>query len=156
MSEAAQSTVWLTQEAFDKLSEELEQLKGEGRRAVSAKIAQARDEGDLSENGGYHAAREEQSKNEGRIAELKQLLETARVGETALPASLMVLVTFSVSTPAFSAAALTFAAVSLYTSVAALPKSPKTSAPASAPSAAPVSASAALLSSYFCATLTAA
>ena len=80
MSEAAQSTVWLTQEAFDKLSEELEQLKGEGRRAVSAKIAQARDEGDLKENSGYHAAREEQAKQEARIRELKAKLENAQIG----------------------------------------------------------------------------
>jgi len=81
MSEAAQSTVWLTQEAFDKLSGELEQLKGEGRRAVSAKIAQARDEGDLSENGGYHAAREEQGQQEARIRQLEAMLRDAQIGE---------------------------------------------------------------------------
>ena len=64
MSDATVSTVWLTQEAYDKLASELEHLKAEGRAAVSAKIAQARDEGDLSENGGYHAAREEQGQQE--------------------------------------------------------------------------------------------
>ena len=70
MSDAQNSTVWLTQEAFDKLSDELDYLKGEGRTTVSAKIAQARDEGDLSENGGYHAAREEQGQQEARIRQL--------------------------------------------------------------------------------------
>ena len=80
MSEAAQSTVWLTQEAYDKLAGELEFLKGEGRRTVSAKIAQARDEGDLSENGGYHAAREELALNDARAAELRAKLEKAKVG----------------------------------------------------------------------------
>ena len=56
----SEDTVWLTQEAFDKLTQELEYLKGEGRTAIANKIADARSEGDLSENGGYHAAREEQ------------------------------------------------------------------------------------------------
>ena len=73
---------WLTQEAYDRLSKELEHISGPGRQEIIERIEAARDEGDLKENGGYHAAREEQSKNEGRIAELKQLLETARVGET--------------------------------------------------------------------------
>lgn len=81
MSETLNSTVWLTQEAYDKLVAELDHLKGEGREEVSRKIAQARSEGDLSENGGYHAAREEQGKNEGRIVQLTQLLENAQVGE---------------------------------------------------------------------------
>ena len=73
-------TVWLTQEAYDKLREEYDHLVDEGRPAVSRKIAQAREEGDLSENGGYHAAREEQGQMEARIRQLKQLLDTAHVG----------------------------------------------------------------------------
>ena len=48
----SEDTVWLTQEAFDKLTQELEYLKGEGRTAIANKIADARSEGDLSENGG--------------------------------------------------------------------------------------------------------
>ncbi|MDO5634987.1 MAG: transcription elongation factor GreA [Micrococcus sp.] len=72
---------WLTQEAYDRLSKELEHISGPGRQEIVDRIEAAREEGDLKENGGYHAAREEQSKNEGRIAELKHLLETARVGE---------------------------------------------------------------------------
>lgn len=74
-------TTWLTQDAFDRLSEELAYLKTEGRRKVSAKIAQAREEGDLSENGGYHAAREEQGHQEARIRQLTAMLENAQVGE---------------------------------------------------------------------------
>lgn len=73
--------VWLTQEAFDRLSAELEQLQGPVRQEIVDRIEQARSEGDLKENGGYHAAREEQGKNEGRIVHLKQLLENAHVGE---------------------------------------------------------------------------
>lgn len=74
-------TTWLTQEAFDRLTAELAHLKTEGRRTVSAKIAQAREEGDLSENGGYHAAREEQGHQEARIRQLTRMLENAAVGE---------------------------------------------------------------------------
>jgi len=80
-----QSNVWLTHEAYDKLAAELEHLKNVGRPAVSAKIAAARAEGDLSENGGYHAAREEQGQMEGRIAQLETMLRDAQVGEA--PAS---------------------------------------------------------------------
>ncbi|MCT2006342.1 Transcription elongation factor GreA [Micrococcus lylae] len=74
---------WLTQEAYDRLSKELEHISGPYRQEIIDRIEAAREEGDLKENGGYHAAREEQSKNEGRIAELKHLLETATVGEAA-------------------------------------------------------------------------
>ncbi|MGO4956544.1 transcription elongation factor GreA [Luteococcus sp. Sow4_B9] len=81
MTENATDTVWLTQEAFDKLSAELAHLKGDGRIEVSTKIAQARDEGDLSENGGYHAAREEQGQMEARITQLEDMLRRAQVGE---------------------------------------------------------------------------
>ena len=76
------TTTWLTQDAYDKLAAELEFLKREGREAVSAKITRAREEGDLSENGGYHAAREEQAKQEARILQLRELLRNAKVGET--------------------------------------------------------------------------
>ncbi len=81
MSENATQTVWLTAEAYDKLQRELDQLSGPGRAEVTAKIAQARDEGDLKENGGYHAAREEQGKQEARIRQLTQMLRRAEVGE---------------------------------------------------------------------------
>ncbi len=72
--------IWLTQDAYDKLREEYDYLVGEGRETVTAKIALARDEGDLSENAGYHAAREEQGQQELRIRQLKELLDKAKVG----------------------------------------------------------------------------
>jgi len=77
-----QGTIWLTQEAFDKLSTELENLKGPVRQEVIARISAARDEGDLKENGGYHAAKDEQGKIEARIRQLEDMLRRARVGET--------------------------------------------------------------------------
>ena len=76
---------WLTQEAADRLRAELAQLEGPGRKEVTAKIEAARAEGDLKENGGYHAARDEQGKIEARIRQLKQMLENATIG--APPAS---------------------------------------------------------------------
>ena len=65
-----QGTIWLTQDAFDKLTAELDNLKGPVRQEIVTKISEARDEGDLKENGGYHAAREEQGKQEARIRQL--------------------------------------------------------------------------------------
>ena len=77
-----QETIWLTQEAFDKLQAELANLKGPVRQEVIDRISAAREEGDLKENGGYHAAREEQGKVEGRIRQLEDMLRRAEVGET--------------------------------------------------------------------------
>ena len=77
-----QNVIWLTQEAFDKLQEELEHLRGPVRSEIVARISAARDEGDLKENGGYHAAREEQGKTEARIRQLEDMLRRAEVGET--------------------------------------------------------------------------
>lgn len=76
-----QNVVWLTQEAFDKLQEELNNLRGPVRSEVVARISAARDEGDLKENGGYHAAKEEQGKMEARIRQLEDMLLRAEVGE---------------------------------------------------------------------------
>ena len=75
-------TIWLTQDAYDKLVAELEDLKGPQRQEIVARISAARDEGDLKENGGYHAAREELGKLDGRIAQLEDMLKRAQVGET--------------------------------------------------------------------------
>jgi transcription elongation factor GreA len=74
------AVTWLTQEAYDRLSAELEELSGPGRTEIAKKIEQAREEGDLRENGGYHAAKEEQGKIEARIRQLTQLLRSAEVG----------------------------------------------------------------------------
>jgi transcription elongation factor GreA len=81
MSETEQQVVWLTPEAYQKLQDELDRLSRAGRAELSAKIAQAREEGDLRENGGYHAAREEQGKQEARIRQLTDMLHRAQVGE---------------------------------------------------------------------------
>jgi transcription elongation factor GreA len=74
---------WLTQEAYDRLKAELEELI-KHRPAISAEINARREEGDLRENGGYHAAKEEQGKQEARIRQLKDLLRQAKVGEAPL------------------------------------------------------------------------
>ena len=74
------ATTWLTQASFDRLTAELAELSGPRRDEVVARIAQAREEGDLKENGGYHAAKEEQGKIEARIRQLTVLLRTAEVG----------------------------------------------------------------------------
>lgn len=81
MPENSTQAIWLTQEAYDKLQGELDQLSGPGRADVTARIAAAREEGDLRENGGYHAAREEQGKQEARIRQLTDMLRRAEVGE---------------------------------------------------------------------------
>jgi transcription elongation factor GreA len=70
----------LTQEAFDRLSAELADRQGPLRAEITKRIELAREEGDLKENGGYHAAREEQGKNEARVRQLRQMLEQARIG----------------------------------------------------------------------------
>lgn len=76
------SAAWLTQKAFDRLQAELVQLSGPGRAEIVSKIEQARSEGDLKENGGYHAAKDEQGKIEARIRQLSELLRDAHVGES--------------------------------------------------------------------------
>jgi transcription elongation factor GreA len=73
--------VWLTQDAYDRLRSEFEHLSGPGRAEIVYRINEAREEGDLKENGGYHAAKEEQGKQEARIRQLEQLLRDAKVGE---------------------------------------------------------------------------
>ena len=80
MSDTA-ATTWLTQETYDRLSAELADLEGPARLDIAKKIEMAREEGDLKENGGYHAAKDEQGKIEARIRQLTQLLRHATVGE---------------------------------------------------------------------------
>src|SRR5690606_15792049 len=76
---------FLTQDAYDRLVAELEHLSTYGREEIAKRIEAAREEGDLKENGGYHAAKDEQGKQEARIRTLQSLLKTAKVGEA--PAS---------------------------------------------------------------------
>jgi transcription elongation factor GreA len=70
---------WLTQEAYDRLKHELDELVA-NRKVMAAEINARREEGDLKENGGYHAAREEQGQQEARIRQLQELLRAAKVG----------------------------------------------------------------------------
>lgn len=91
---ADNQTTWLTQESYDRLNDELAALKG-NRPALAAEINERREEGDLKENGGYHAAREQQGQEEARIRQLQELLNNAKVGEApkqsgvALPGSVV-------------------------------------------------------------------
>ena len=82
MAATQPSAKWLTQGDYDRLTAELEHLTTTARAEVTERIAKARDEGDLKENGGYHAAREEQGMIEARIRDLTALLKHAVVGET--------------------------------------------------------------------------
>ncbi len=79
--------MWLTQEAFDRLALELETLSTSGRAEIVKRIELARSEGDLKENGGYHAAKDEQGKIEARIRELTHMLKNAHVGSEPVDAS---------------------------------------------------------------------
>ena len=81
VTETQTQVTWLTQDAYDRLKAELDDLVAQ-RPAIAQKINAAREEGDLKENGGYHAAREEQGVMEARIRHLQELLHTAKVGET--------------------------------------------------------------------------
>ena len=71
---------WLTQEAFDRLSESLRAVVPLSAR-IARRMSLARQEGDLRENAGYHAAREEAALNETRIKVLEGMLENAEVGQ---------------------------------------------------------------------------
>lgn len=71
---------WMTQESFDRLQAELTELSTNGRVEIAKRIEVAREEGDLKENGGYHAAKDEQGKIEARIRQLTALLRDAEIG----------------------------------------------------------------------------
>ena len=85
---------WLTSESYERLKGELDSLIA-NRPVIAAEINERREEGDLKENGGYHAAREEQGQQEARIRQLQELLNNAKVGEAptqsgvALPGSVV-------------------------------------------------------------------
>ena len=69
----------MTDESYQKLDEEIKFLKGHERQRIIKAIAEAREHGDLSENAEYHAAKEQQSHNEGRILELEDMLNRAEI-----------------------------------------------------------------------------
>jgi len=71
----------LSREAFDRLQAEYDDLTTRGRIEIAQKIETARELGDLSENGDYHAAKEEQGKMEGRIVHLAKIIENAEIVE---------------------------------------------------------------------------
>jgi transcription elongation factor GreA len=99
VTQTSENVTWLTQEAYDQLKAELDHLAGPARDEIVAKIEEARQEGDLKENAGYHAAREDQGKLELRIRQLTQLLQHAKVGEA--PADNGIVAPGSVVTIAF-------------------------------------------------------
>jgi transcription elongation factor GreA len=80
VTQTSENVTWLTQEAYDRLKAEMEYLQGPYKIEIARKIEAAREEGDLRENGGYHAAKEEQGKMHARALQLRQLLENAQVG----------------------------------------------------------------------------
>ena len=71
----------LSQAAFDRLKAEYDDLTTRGRIDIARKIEAARELGDLSENGDYHAAKEEQGKMEGRIMHLSRMIDNAVIVE---------------------------------------------------------------------------
>ncbi|GAA4862564.1 transcription elongation factor GreA [Kitasatospora terrestris] len=81
MTQTSDDVTWLTQDHYNKLKAELEHLTGPWRIEIAQKIEAAREEGDLKENAGYHAAKDDQGKGEARIRQLTQILERAKVGE---------------------------------------------------------------------------
>lgn len=78
-------TQQLSQGAYNRLKAELDDLTTRGRITVAEKIERARELGDLSENGDYHAAKDEQGHMEGRIRHLEYLLENAEIVEAPPP-----------------------------------------------------------------------
>lgn len=69
----------VTQEGYDKLKAEIEELSGNGRREIAERIKEARDFGDISENAEYDAAKNEQAMLEARIAQLEEKLRDATI-----------------------------------------------------------------------------
>ncbi len=74
-------TKYLTKEGLEKLNKELEYLKNIKRKEVAEKLKQAISEGDLKENAGYDAAKDEQGFVEGRIKELEKIIGQAEMIE---------------------------------------------------------------------------
>src|SRR5256885_13754754 len=72
----------LSRDAYDRLRAELEDLTTRGRVDVAQRIEAARALGDLSENGDYHAAKDDQGKMEARIRQVEALLRNASIVET--------------------------------------------------------------------------
>ena len=69
----------LSQEAYNRLQEELTERSTTGRRDISMWIERAREHGDIKENADYDAAKNEQGHNEARVRQLEEILRTAEV-----------------------------------------------------------------------------
>jgi transcription elongation factor GreA len=72
----------LSRETFDRLQAEFTDLSGRGKIEIAKRIEAARELGDLSENGEYHAAKEEQGKMDARMRQIRSILEEAEIVET--------------------------------------------------------------------------
>jgi transcription elongation factor GreA len=83
VTQSNEEAIWMSPQAFEVLKAEMDDLTGPQRTAVVERIAAARDEGDLKENGGYHAAKDEQGKLEARIRQLDELLRVADTSSAA-------------------------------------------------------------------------
>ena len=75
----AKKRVPLTQNAYDRLQEELVHLEGDARAKIIDDIATARAHGDLSENAEYHAAKDQQGLQEARVRQIKEMLENVEI-----------------------------------------------------------------------------
>lgn len=73
------STTYVTKETLAQMREELAQMKGPGRAAIAAAIAEAREKGDLKENAEYDAAKEAQGMHEAKVAQLESAVANSRV-----------------------------------------------------------------------------
>jgi transcription elongation factor GreA len=76
---SSEKKIFVTKEGLEKLQAELKDLSERGRQEIAARIKEAKEFGDLSENSEYHDAKEQQSFIEGRINELKMMLKQASV-----------------------------------------------------------------------------
>lgn len=82
MAKAKTHTIKLTQQGIDNLKQELNELKEDKRPKLVARLSNARDQGDLSENSDYIAAREELQFMDDRIAELEEVVASAQIAPT--------------------------------------------------------------------------
>ena len=84
----------MTQEGYDKIKHELDQLKSTGRQEVAKAIAEAREKGDLSENAEYHAAKDAQGMLEMKINELdKKMMNVRIIDENLIDTSIVSILT---------------------------------------------------------------
>lgn len=87
-------TTYLTQEGYDRLRKELDEMKSTGRSEVANAIAEAREKGDLSENAEYDAAKDAQGMLELKINEIEKILMNAKIlDESQIDTSKVVLLT---------------------------------------------------------------